>query len=297
MHRRECGLPSTSEFSCLTVAAGKRLLGPVDAADFSPNGRRVATAGDRGTAFVFDTVSGRQIAVLRGHYLRVDDIAFSPDGHRIITAAEDGTARLWDAHSGDQLEVLRGHLAVYAATFIPHSRRVATANADGNVWIWGPDGRPQRAFHFKDESGVGDVAASPDGRYLVAPEGDTARVLDDETGRTVTRLRGHDGFVFSAAFSPDGRSLVTGGEDLTARLWEFPSGRPLGVLRGHTGYLDSVAFAPDGDSVVTGGVDGTARIFPCDVCGSVDALLSRAHERVTRPLSREERARFLTFGG
>jgi WD40 repeat protein len=104
-------------------------------------------------------------------------------------------------------------------------------------------------------------------------------------------LRGHDGEVFSAAFSPAGH----GGQDLTARLWELPSRRSLGVLRGHTLYLISVAFTPDGHAVLTAGNDGTARIFACDACGPVDALIRRGRERATRSLSAEERERFLTF--
>jgi WD40 repeat protein len=271
----------------------------IHAADFSPDGERVASAGDRGTAFVFETVSGRLIAALRGHDGRVSDIAFSPGGHRVLTAGEDDTARLWNARSGEELGVLHGHDGdVHAATFIPDSRLVATAGADGTVRIWEAAGqRLERTFRLEEEGRVTDVAASPDGRYLAAPEGETARVWDLETGRTLTRLRGHDGLVFSVAVSPDGDAMVTGGQDLTARLWELPSGRQLGVLRGHSGYLISTAFTPDGDAVVTGSVDGTARVFPCDVCGSADTLIRRARERTTRPLSGEERARFLTFAG
>jgi WD40 repeat protein len=101
--------------------------------------------------------------------------------------------------------------------------------------------------------------------------------------------------VLSVAFSPGGRSLVTGGEDVTARLWELPSGRQLGVLRGHSGRVLDASFTPDGKGVVTASADATARVFPCDACGSFDTLVRRARERATRSLSPEERRRFLTF--
>jgi WD40 repeat protein len=73
-------------------------------------------------------------------------------------------------------------------------------------------------------------------------------------------LRGHRGRVYSAAFSPDGKLVVTAGADGTARIWETAGGRRLHTLRSQ-GAVDSAAFSPDGTRVVTAGADGTARIW------------------------------------
>jgi WD40 repeat protein len=182
VHRRGCGLPPRSAFSCLGLATATGHLVSVAAADPSPDGTRVASAGNGGTAFVSETVSGRRVATLQGHGGRVHRIAFGPGGQRLVTAGSDGTARVWDARSGDELARLRGHRGdVNAATFMPGGRRVATAGGDGTVRIWrAGGGRPERTFRI-DEDSVLDVAASPDGRHLAAPVGDTARVWDVET--------------------------------------------------------------------------------------------------------------------
>jgi WD40 repeat protein len=68
----------------------------VSSAAFSPNGMRLVTASYDKTARIWDTESGAEIVVLKGHRDGVSGAAFSADGTRVLTASEDATARVWD---------------------------------------------------------------------------------------------------------------------------------------------------------------------------------------------------------
>jgi len=105
------------------------------------------------------------------------------------------------------------------------------------------------------------LAFSPDGRYVLAADGNTARLWDAATGQQIRSLEGHSDWVSSVAFSPDGRYVLTGSADKTARLWDATTGQQIRSFVGHTDQVRSVAFSPDGRYILTGSHDKTARLW------------------------------------
>jgi serine/threonine protein kinase len=74
-------------------------------------------------------------------------------------------------------------------------------------------------------------------------------------------LKGHSDFVFSVAFSPDGKMLASGSLDKTIKLWGARDGVILQTLKGHGAWVRSVAFSPDGKLIASGSGDNTIKIW------------------------------------
>jgi len=231
---------------------------------FSPDGRSVVSVSADDTARIWDAKTGQSLHVLSGHESDVTSAVFSPDGTRVVTASDDNTAMVWDAETGRLLYVLRGHGdRVYSAVFSPDGTRVVTASDDDTARIWDV-GNGQPLHVLKGDSYSKGSVLSPDGTRVLTFDGFSGMVWDAESGQQLHVLHWYEGVVQSAAFSPDGKRVVTASSDDTARIWDAESGQQLSVLRGHEGDVSTAAFNPDGTRVVTASDDRTARIWDAE---------------------------------
>src|SRR5262249_41485541 len=140
--------------------------GPVEAASFSPDGRRVVTASADYSARVWDAETGAPLIDPLRHGAGVVAASVSPDGRRVVPGSRPGTARVWDAATGAPVTPLLKHgRGMVRVGFSPDGRRLVTAGGTyAALWDAATGeslGPPQSHRDF-----VHEFAFSPDGRRL-----------------------------------------------------------------------------------------------------------------------------------
>ena len=108
------------------------------------------------------------------------------------------------------------------------------------------------------------------------------------SGSEVRRFIDHSGVTFGAAFSPDGRYILSSGADRTGRLWNVQTGDEVRRFISHSNQVRDVVFSPDGRYILTARNDNTARLWLTDLNDTIQAVCAL----LTRDLTSEERIQF-----
>jgi len=221
----------------------------------------------------------RPAMVLKGHAGRVWTVAFAPEGGRVLSSGEDRVLRLWDILSLKQIRKFEGHEdTVNSAVFSPDGCWIASAGVDRTIRLWtvGSGRTPPHRLEGH-RSNINSIAFSPDGRYIlsgsggqlrrgtwVAGDDENLRLWDVEKKALLRCLEFRGVFVWSVAFSPNGRQALSGGWDKQVRLWDVQSGGQVYEFSGHKDEIRAVAFSPDGLLAASASSDGTVRVWDID---------------------------------
>src|SRR3954471_11565386 len=228
---------------------------PIVALAASPDGATLASASWDHTVRLWPLAGGAP-HVLDEHTQNVNGVAFSADGRALVSVSYDLSVRIWPL-SGVETPT---------AVWMPTPLNAVATGADGEIAVGGADGK----VYFLTAGGVpaGEVAAgprpvisiaiSPDGALVAAAGiGGTVAVIERKTRDLARTLVGPGLPVWSVAFLPDSRTLLTGGADNIIRRWNAVTGEP----------VDPLLLEKEGDPLAAYAGDRGAEVFrACFAC-------------------------------
>jgi WD40 repeat protein len=233
----------------------------VSALAYSPEGKRVATVSEDGTARVWDAYSAEQICGIEMGQGALYGVAFEPRGKRIAAAAESGSFLLCDIESCRfELSPPSGQV-LYCVAFHPDGTQLAVGDRGGKTALIPLDAMDQPIPLEAGTGAIYAVAFAPDGRYIAYAGQDSIVRLRDLRSHAVFSLKGHFGAVKALAFSGDGHLLASASHDGTARLWKVASRKLLRTFYSGYHWLTSIAFNADATLLATGGTNHQATIW------------------------------------
>lgn len=226
---------------------------PIVSLAVSPDGKMLASASWDRTVRLWPLGGGAR-RVLEGHRQNVNGVAFRPDGKAVVSVGYDRTLRAWPLADGEQPTIVPLPSELNAVAVTPDGEQIC-GGADGKLYILGD---PVSVIDDAVSTPIIALAVSGDGR-LIAAAGirGTVTIVDRKARKVLRTLVGPGLPVWSAAFLPDNRTLLTGGADRIIRRWDATTGEPVGPV---------VMAGPDDPLAAYAGDHGAEVFRACVAC-------------------------------
>jgi cytochrome c len=215
---------------------------PIAALAASPDGATLASASWDHSVRLWPLAGGVP-RVLDGHTQNVNGLAFAPDGRTLVSVSYDQSVRIWPlVGSAPTVVAMPSPLNAVA---VGDNGEIAAGGADGILYFLTGDGRPAGEVSAGPRPVI-SIAISPDGALIAAAGiGGTVAVINRNTHELARTLVGPGLPVWSVAFLPDSRTLLTGGADNIIRRWNAATGEPVDPLFLETAGDPLAAYAGD----------------------------------------------------
>jgi RNA polymerase sigma factor (sigma-70 family) len=195
-------------------------------------------------------------------------VTFLPDGRRLFVGLTDQTIRMYDL--ADRREI---------APPLNHEHELKKMARWDEAAESGPFDRTMDCLTFSPDGSI--LAASARWTdYRGEPPSDVVEIWlwDVARDRILRRFQARDTLVMSLAFTPDGKTIASTGQDPVVRLWDVATGREASIQAGHWSGIARVVVSPVDGTIFTGGKDGTIRRWDADTGRELEVIASLPHE-------------------
>lgn len=251
---------------------------PVRSVEFSPDGKRLFTAGDDSTIHAWDANTGRALESFSGHQAPVGTLAVGIEG-TLVSGAADKAAIVWDTRAKWKLVGQLGPKPdapldvgpspfvdrVQALDFSPDGKLLATGGGDpsrsGELMIWDVE-KQSLVRNIKDAHSdtVLGVEFSSDGKLLLSGGTDKfVKIFEVATGNHVRSFEGHTHHVLDVTWKADGGTIASASADNTIKIWNVETGEQQRTISNYSKQVTSIQFVGTTDDIISCGGDQTVR--------------------------------------
>ncbi len=235
---------------------------------FSPTGDWLASGNADGAVNIWSIKNGACIHQFQAHRGAIHTLKISPGGEMLATGGEDRSIRIWDTTLWRQVGALSDFNGdVNDIVFSQDGHLLAAGSADTTAHVYETNTWQTKAQVDQEGVPVFAVALSPDTQYLAttgsvpdSPDCQT-HIWKVATGDLIQSLKHGANGVRAVAFSPDGKWLVTGGQEEVVQIWNWQAGIVVRSLSGFTRMITSIQFSKSGNCLAASSREGITRVW------------------------------------
>ncbi|MGB3756289.1 MAG: CHAT domain-containing protein [Rivularia sp. (in: cyanobacteria)] len=236
---------------------------------FSNDDKTIVSGSEDNTVKFWDIEAEECLQSLREHNQRVWLVDFNQDNRTLLSISEDQTIKLWDISSRRCLKTLEGYSNwILSLAFSPDGQTLASSSQDCKIRLWDIQTGNATIILEGHNNLVSAIAFAPqhtsnhpDNCMLASGSDDNTIKIWNHHTECLKTLRGHEAWVYSVVFNPQGEILASGSRDNTIKLWNWQTGECLHTLVGHEKRVKSINFNLDGSIIASASDDKTIKIW------------------------------------
>ena len=277
---------------------------------FSADGQTLYCANADNTIWMYDTNAGKLKKKLTGYTFQPYNVVISPNKQTVANAGLDNTIHLWDINTGKIKVTLKTDMEDIIPMAFSSDGKILASRGQNEIQLWEvkvdtANTASKRSTLRQLMHLISFVQERAPLRYQrqLASFARTVRNKDIRSEQYRATLKGHTGHVGAVSFSPDGKTLASGGSwnnttqksDTTIRLWDSQTAQPKAILTGHTSGIRCLSFSPDGKILTSGSHDNTIRLWNTSTHEKISILTG--HSKVVLSVAFSPDGKILASGG